>query len=77
MKKTDIEWVDYSWNPITGRKHNCWYCGASKMFTNFRRSFEPTYYPERLGELKKLKRKARIFVCSVADIFADREYPQI
>jgi protein gp37 len=70
MNKTKIEWTDYSWNPVTGCKHGCWYCYANKLFTRFGRSFEPTFYPERLTELKKLKKPAKIFVCSVADLFA-------
>lgn len=72
MNKTKIEWTDYSWNPITGCLHNCWYCYAKKMFTRFNKSFEPTFYPERLAEINKLKTKHnKIFVCSVADLFAD------
>jgi len=70
MNKTKIEWTDYSWNPITGCLHNCWYCYAKKLFTRFGKSFEPIFYPERLNELKKLKKPAKIFVCSVADLFA-------
>lgn len=70
MNKTKIEWTDYTWNPITGCLHGCWYCYAKKMFTRFHRSFEPTFHPERLDELAKLKKPSRIFVCSVADLFA-------
>jgi len=71
MNKTKIEWTDYSWNPITGCLRNCWYCYAKKLFTRFHRSFEPTFYPERLSELRKLRKPAKIFVCSVADLFAE------
>jgi len=71
MNKTKIEWTDYSWNPITGCLHNCWYCYAKKLFTRFHRSFEPEFHPERLKELEKLKKPSKIFVCSVADIFAE------
>lgn len=73
MNKTKIEWTDYSWNPITGCLHNCWYCYAKKLFTRFHRSFEPTFYPERLSEPSKLnnKKPVKIFCCSVADLFAD------
>lgn len=71
MNKTKIEWTDYTWNPITGCKHECFYCYAKKLFTRFGKSFEPTFYPERLEELKKLKKPAKIFVCSVADLFAE------
>lgn len=76
MNKTKIEWTDYSWNPITGCLHNCWYCYAKKLFTRFGKSFEPTFYPERLLELKKLKKPAKIFVCSVADLFAEWTKPE-
>jgi len=70
MFKTKIEWTNYSWNPITGCLHNCWYCYAKKLFIRFHRSFEPIFHPERLKEPWKLKKPSKIFVCSVADLFA-------
>lgn len=70
LNRTKIEWTNYSWNPITGCNHGCWYCYARKMFARFHKSFKPTFYPERLGEPAKLKKPSKIFVCSVADLFA-------
>lgn len=70
MNKTKIEWTDYSWNPITGCLHECWYCYAKKMFHRFHKSFMPTFYPERSKEPYELKKPSKIFVCSVADLFA-------
>ena len=35
MNKTDIEWCDYTWNPITGCKHGCPYCYAEKVTKRF------------------------------------------
>lgn len=55
---------------MTGCKHGCWYCYANKLFTRFHKSFEPTFYPERLKEPYDLKKPSKIFVCSVADLFA-------
>ena len=46
------------------------------MFKRFGRSFEPTFYPERLEELKKMKKPVKIFVCSVADLFAPWTKPE-
>lgn len=72
MNRTKIDWTDYSWNPITGCDHDCWYCYAKKLFTRFHRSFKPTFHPQRLSEPSKLGAKPKkIFCCSVSDIFAD------
>lgn len=74
MNRTKIEWTDYSWNPITGCKHECWYCYAKKLTQRFKKifpnGFEPTFYPERLKEPYEVKRPSKIFVCSIADLFA-------
>ena len=35
MNKTKIDWADYTWNPITGCRHNCSYCYARKQSQRF------------------------------------------
>jgi len=35
MNKTDIDWADRSWNPITGCLHNCEYCYARGIANRF------------------------------------------
>ena len=74
MNRTKIEWTDYSWNPITGCKHGCWYCYAKKLCQRFKKifpyGFEPHFYPERLKEPWELRKPSKIFVCSIADLFA-------
>jgi len=74
MNRTKIEWTDYSWNPIVGCKHGCWYCYARKLTQRFKKifpnGFEPTFHPERLKEPWELKKPSKIFVCSIADLFA-------
>jgi len=70
MNRTKIEWTDYSWNPVTGCLHGCWYCYAKKLFTRFHRSFDPTFHPSRLKLPGKVKKPSKVFVCSVADLFA-------
>ena len=35
MNKTKIEWCDYTWNPVTGCRHNCPYCYARRIATRF------------------------------------------
>ncbi len=35
MNRSKIEWCDYTWNPITGCRHNCPYCYAERMTARF------------------------------------------
>lgn len=71
MNKTKIEWTDYTWNPVTGCKHNCPYCYAKKISNRFYGNFEPTFHPERLKEPYKLKKPNKIFVVSMGDLFGE------
>jgi protein gp37 len=74
MNKTDIEWTDYTWNPVTGCKHGCPYCYARDIAHRFypkEIGFRPHFWKERLGEPARLKKPAKIFVCSMADLFGD------
>lgn len=77
-----IEWAKWSWNPVTGCKHNCQYCYArdiaNRFYTEYK--FEPHFYPERLTAPKNTtvpeNRKnesgiKNVFVCSMADLFGD------
>lgn len=46
-----IEWADWSWNPVTGCKHECSYCYARDIANRFwgdSYGFEPTLHPGRL-----------------------------
>lgn len=69
MNKTKIEWCDYTWNVVTGCLNNCQYCYAKKIYHRFNRSFEPQFHPERLYDPMKLKHPAKIFACSVSDLW--------
>lgn len=75
-----IGWTDYTWNPVTGcPKPHCWYCYAKKIYRRFpalgNTEFVPKFFPKRLGGLAKLKKPAKIFVCSCADLFAKETEP--
>lgn len=35
MNRSRIEWCDYTWNPVTGCRHNCHYCYARTMTARF------------------------------------------
>jgi len=35
MNRTEIEWADYTWNPVTGCLHECEYCYAKRIARRF------------------------------------------
>lgn len=75
----NIEWAWWSWNPVTGCKHNCDYCYARDIAERFYpQKFKPTFYKERLAcpvntalpkEAKTDIGARNVFVCSMADLF--------
>jgi hypothetical protein len=77
----NIEWAEWSWNPVTGCLHNCAYCYARDIADRFYQSkFEPAYRPARLSmpantTSKQTPRWAgdtghrNVFTCSMADLF--------
>jgi len=74
MNRTRIEWCDFTWNPVTGCYHGCDYCYARRIAHRFfpkTVGFNPHFWPDRLNEPLALKKPARIFVCSMADLFGD------
>jgi protein gp37 len=70
MNKTNIEWCDYTWNPVTGCKRGCSYCYAKQIHNRFwQNPFEEiVFHQERLLEPQRLKKPSRIFVGSMSDI---------
>ena len=80
LNKTEppgIEWAHWSWNPVTGCKHNCAYCYARDIANRFYpQKFEPTFHPNRLrAPLGRTPAEdasgppRNIFTCSMADLF--------
>ena len=80
MNRTNIEWTDYSWNPITGCSpisEGCRNCYAKRMANRLRGRygypkddpFKVTFHPDRLNQPLKWKKPRRIFVVSMGDLF--------
>lgn len=75
MNRTKIEWTDWTWNPVTGCRHDCFYCYGKVIANRFKdyfpNGYEPTFYPKRLKEPFKLKKPSKIFVVDMGDLFGD------
>ena len=84
VTSTSIEWTDFTWSPIAGCNHGCQWlmpdgsiavCYAKTIAegiasAHYSQGFEHHYWqPHRLEEPLKLKRPAKIFVGSMADVF--------
>lgn len=74
-----IEWAQWSWNPITGCKHDCPYCYARDIAKRFYpQGFDTSIYPCRFSAPANTKVPAKagddtayrnVFTGSMADIF--------
>ncbi len=78
--KSDIEWTDATWNPVTGCtkvSRGCDNCYAERLAERFRGTrghpyeygFDLKLRPERLSQPLSWKRSRRIFVNSMSDLF--------
>lgn len=71
----NIGWASWSWNPVTGCKHNCPYCYAREIGKRFDGHFNPTFHEDRILAPKNTNpitdspAGTRVFVCSMADLF--------
>lgn len=70
MKRTKIDWCDYTWNPIIGCNHGCKYCYARKWAKRAGQSFLP-HRAKDWTKPYKIKEPSKIFVCSLADLFGN------
>jgi protein gp37 len=72
MNKSNIEFCDYTWNPIVGCGFHCPYCYARRFNNRFNAGDfnTPRFHPNRLADPSKVKKGSDIFVCSMADIFS-------
>ncbi len=69
MNRTNIEWTDYTVNPIKGLcKGGCIYCYARKMYKRFKWNPKVRLDFSVLPKINKLKKPSRIFICSTHDI---------
>jgi protein gp37 len=81
----NIEWASWSWNPVTGCKHDCSYCYARDIAQRFyTQGFEPSLHPDRLlapyntkvpkdADINPAKRN--VFANSMSDLYG-RWVPQ-
>jgi len=67
-----IEYLDYTWSPISGCLHGCEYCYMHRMAKRFPQiSMEPAYHPERFPEPLKIKKPSIIGVSFSGDMWGN------
>jgi protein gp37 len=76
-----VEWVQWSWNPVTGCKHGCAYCYAHDLANKiYENKFRPTFHEDRLSAPKNTRAPTydkdnignrNVLVCSMADLFGE------
>jgi len=84
MNRTGIQYLDYSWNPVTGCTpigtgcKNCWAQAMAKRLAGMgiagydkQNPFKVTLHPDRLDEPLSVKKPARIGVAFMGDLFHD------
>lgn len=84
QESKDIEWAQWSWNPVTGCLHNCSYCYArdianmQRMVKAYPNGFAPSFRSNALNAPRNTKipdesktdaRFKNVFTCSMADLF--------
>lgn len=78
--KSQIEWTESTWNPITGctkLSPGCANCYAERMalrlketgMPKYRNGFQLTLHPDNLPEPLAWRKPQMIFVCSMSDLF--------
>lgn len=81
-KKSNIEWTETTWNPVTGCTKvspGCKHCYALDMAKrlqamgspNYANGFEPAFYPHMLERPLLWSKPQTIFVNSMSDLFHD------
>jgi len=66
-KSLMFKFINRTWNPVTGCKHNCVYCWARVLCKRFNWSFEPTFHENRLN--KMFRENEIVFVSDMGDLF--------
>ncbi|GER07828.1 hypothetical protein GCM10007972_16960 [Iodidimonas muriae] len=85
-QKSEIEWTDATWNPVTGCTKigpGCDHCYAERFAERWRgipghpyeQGFDLRVWPERLDQPKRWKKPRMIFVNSMSDLF-HKEIPR-
>ncbi len=78
MSKTEIQWTDFTWNPVTGCNKisagckNCYAESIANRFWKDRKFTDVVCHEDRLGQPLKIKKPSMIFVNSMSDLFHEK-----
>jgi len=87
MNRTKIEYLDYTWNPITGCsgdgcavRKRCWALAMAKRLRGRygypkENPFEPTFHEDKLDAPLKVKKPSLVGLCFMGDFFDKQVQP--
>lgn len=53
MKKSNIEWCDFTWDPVTGCRNDCSFCESRKRLSHFKGDIRFHLSDERIHNILK------------------------
>lgn len=79
LNKSNIEWTDYTWNPVVGCRNGCSYCYAKALCKRFAKPwglnpedpFAPRFYRERISAPLRENKNSKIFMMSMGELWGD------
>ena len=55
MKKSNIEWCDFTWDPVTGCRKDCSFCESRKRLSHFKGDIRFHLSDERIQDRKSTR----------------------
>jgi len=73
MNNSDIEWTEFTSNPVKGEcPVDCPYCYVKPLRKRYGWHEDIRFYPRELESIRRRKKPARIFVGSTIELFHDK-----
>ena len=73
LNKTDIEWTEFTSNPVKGEcPVDCSYCYVKPFRVRYGWHKDIRFYPQELDAIRRRKKPSKIFIGSTIELFHDK-----